>query len=54
MSAARVWALLIGCALLLLTLTGIGAHALWRADHDTVVWMMLAGGPVYAAAASGP
>jgi hypothetical protein len=54
MSAAHVRPLLLGGAMLRLSPSGVGARARWRADHDRAVWAMLAGGPVYAAAASGP
>jgi alpha-1,6-mannosyltransferase len=51
MTAARYVIRLGLCAALLLVLVGVGAHALWQEDHDTVVWVMLIGGVLYAAAA---
>ncbi|MGC2460338.1 MAG: glycosyltransferase family 87 protein [Steroidobacteraceae bacterium] len=42
---------LLGCgAALLVMLTGVGAWCHWSQDYDSVIWVMLAEGPVYAAA----
>ena len=51
MNPVRYTVLLGVYAVVLLGLTGAGAHALWQRQHDTVVWIMLACAAVYCAAA---
>ena len=51
MTATRYLTLQGACALLLLWLTAIGAHALRRWHHDQVIWVMLLASLVYGAAA---